>query len=606
MTPTPPTDRRTTRCRGLVVALACAALSAPVLASPALALPASPGTGPDTAVVVQATAGSLARAEAAVERAGGSVGRQLPVVAGFAARVPADRVEALRAVPGVRAVTPDEKLEPQSYSSSLGYDAASNTGSMYAVQALTGAQAAFKLGYAGKGVDVALIDSGVAPVQGLTSGNVVNGPDLSLDSQEPALRYNDGFGHGTHMASIIVGRDAAEYRPSNYVDQTRFTGMAPDARLVNVKVGAADGAVDVSQVLAGINWVIENRRSGDLNIRVINLSYGTNSRQPIASDPLAFAVEAAWKAGIVVVVSGGNDGNTQNYLGMPAQDPMVIAVGAQDPMGTMATGDDTVPAWASKGDTGGNNRFVDLIAPGVHVLGLRAPNSMLDYDNPGARTGTRFLRGNGTSQAAAVVSGAVALYLQKYPSATPDEVKLALTQSAHSVGGAKVYQGTGAIDVNNALHGAVPNNKQGSTGATGTGSLEQSRGTVHVVDYADGTTATPTVLTGEKDIFGNAFSSSSWAGKTAVGTTWQNGAWLGSGLAGDGWTGSSWASRTWSSRTWSGLSWASRTWSSRTWSSRTWSGGSWDSRTWSGRTWSGAAWSSRTWSGDSWSGVGWQ
>jgi serine protease AprX len=145
---------------------------------------------------------------------------------------------------------------------------------------------------------VAVIDSGIAPVAGLNGpGQVVNGPDLSFDSQDPDLRHLDGYGHGTHMAGIIAGRDGSY-----------FSGVAPGATLINMKVAAADGATDVSQVIAAIDWVVEHRNDPGLNIRVLNLSFGTTAMQSYQLDPLAYAVEVAWRKGIVVVVSAGNDG----------------------------------------------------------------------------------------------------------------------------------------------------------------------------------------------------------------------------------------------------------------------------------------------------------
>jgi serine protease AprX len=101
-------------------------------------------------------------------------------------------------------------------------------------------------GYTGKGIGVALIDTGVVPVQGLTSGNVVNGPDLSFDSQSPSPNL-DGFGHGTHMAGIIAGNDGVA---------GGWTGIAPGATLLSMRVGAHDGATDVSQVIAAVDWVV--------------------------------------------------------------------------------------------------------------------------------------------------------------------------------------------------------------------------------------------------------------------------------------------------------------------------------------------------------------
>ena len=615
MTPRTPQGRSLSAPHRLTAALVPGAVLLAVLAGAGSAPPRAggppSGPAPSSAVASSAAAsrvvvqaGDEAVAAAAVRRLGGRVGRSLPIVGGVAAELPAAALGALRASPGVRAVTPDVAMAPKTYQAPLGYDPDTTYGSLYKVAAVTGAHAAFKAGFSGKGVDVALIDSGVAPVQGLTSGNVLNGPDLSFDSQEPNLVHNDSFGHGTHMASIINGRDVTRSRAAGYVDQTGFYGIAPDARLVNVKVAASDGGTDVSQVIAAINWVVENRARDGLNVRVLSLSYGTDSTQDPQLDPLSHAVEQAWKAGIVVVAAGGNDGTDKRYLGMPARNKYVLAVGAQDTLGTHTTNDDVVPSWASRGT---NDRHVDLVAPAVSIHGLRSPNSAIDAANPQARTGTRFLRGNGTSQATAVVAGAAALFLQKYPLARPDEVKRALTQSAAPFPNSpQIYRGAGALQIGNAIKGAVPNNLQGFSTSTGTGSLEASRGSTHVVDMGPDDTQT-VELRGEVDIFGRPFDAAAWASRTTGRTTWSGGSWMGSPWAGDGWAASgSWTGRTWTGRTWTAGNWAGRTWTGRTWTGRTWTGSSWDSGSWDGRTWTGRTWTGRTWTGDDWSMVEWQ
>src|SRR4051794_26205833 len=298
---------------------------------------------------------------------------------------------------------------PASAATGLGYDAVGDKGSLFNIAEVVGAHASYAAGYTGKGVGVALIDTGVTQVAGLDTGNVVNGPDLSFDSQDPATAHVDGFGHGTHLASIIAGRDTAG-TPASYLDPSNWHGVAPDATLVNVKVGASNGAVDVSQVIAGIDWVVQH--AGDNHTRVINLSYGTDSVQSSMVDPLAFAVENAWKHGIVVVAAGGNDGDASKTLANPASDPHVIAVGALDTAGTAGTADHSLPSWSTHGTA---DRHVDVVAPGVSVLGLRVPGGTADQANPQARVGTRFARASGTSQAAAVVSGEVALLLQANP-----------------------------------------------------------------------------------------------------------------------------------------------------------------------------------------------
>ena len=586
--------RLDTRRLGAIAALAALGAVGVASAGPAAA------AGPSRNVIVSGTAGHLAAVERAVMAAGGSIRSTLPVINGVSARVPASSVAALSLASGVRAVTPDSSghLMDGNWDPYLGYDVSNDEGSLYDVGQITHARDAWSHGYTGQGVDVALIDSGVAPVKGLTSGNVLNGPDLSFESQTPALTNIDSYGHGTHMASIIVGRDV-QMSSSKYAssDTHRFNGIAPDARLISLKVAANDGAVDVSQIIAGIDWVIAHAHDPGFNIRVLNLSYGTDSTQDPSVDPLDFAVENAWKAGIVVVVSGGNDGNNRKALADPANDPLVIAVGADDPHNTDSIGDDTVPSFSQHGTS---TRFVDLIAPGVHILGLRDPGSHIDQDNPQAVVNGRFFRGSGTSQAAAVVSGLSALYLSRYPNATPDQVKNALMLSATAPNSVKaLYSGVGVPDVNKAM-GFKPSQlgAQLPTGANGTGSLEASRGHAHV---NDGTSD----LTGEMDIFGAPFNAATWSLASAAGNAWTGGTWNGNTWTGATWSGNTWTGATWSGNTWSGNTWTGNTWSGNTWTGATWSGNTWSGATWSGNTWSGATWSGNTWSGATWSGATW-
>jgi serine protease AprX len=458
--------------------------------------------------------------------------------------------------------------------------ASSAAGRLAWIGAMLHVPQAWAAGYTGQGVDVALIDSGVARVDGLTDGNVVDGPDLSFESGYADVAHRDTFGHGTHLASIIAGHDSEN------------PGLAPGARIISLKVATATGASDVSQVIAAIDWVVRHAHDGGRDIRVLNLSYGTDSVQPAAVDPLAYAVERAWKAGIVVVVAAGNDGTTRQALADPANDPYVLAVGADDPHGTLSPADDTVADFAQRGLA---SRHVDIIAPGLHVLGLTVPNGHVDQNNAAGKVGDRWIRGSGTSQATAVVSAVAALVAQKYPGATPDQVKYLIDHSGFDLTeGASVtaaerqedlWQGYGVVDAGRALAGdPAAAAAQTWPAATGTGSLEGTRGTNHVGYGVD-------TLTGEQDVFGRP-----WTGSV------DGDEWLAtlSAAAGTDWTGGDWESRTWVSRTWVDGSWDSRTWvdadwESRTWVSRTWVDGSWDSRTWVSRTWV-----SRTWVGADW------
>ena len=188
--------------------LAVAVLAAVVVAllPPVAGLASSPAGGL-VSVIVQARPGALVAAARQVEQVGGQVGRQLQVINGFSARMPAGQVSRLQGSPPVSSVTENGPVAMQA----AAYAPTTDAGSLSTTTVQSGAQAYWKAGYTGMGVDVAVIDTGTAPVPGLaTAGKVVNGPDLSFESQAPNLRYLDTYGHGTHMAGIIAGRaDAA-------------------------------------------------------------------------------------------------------------------------------------------------------------------------------------------------------------------------------------------------------------------------------------------------------------------------------------------------------------------------------------------------------------
>jgi serine protease AprX len=474
------------------------------------------------------------------------------------------------------------------------YSPATDPYSMYNITQQTGAAAWWNAGYTGKGIDVALIDTGVAPVPALAgAGKIVNGPDFSLESQKPALTHLDTNGHGTFMAGLIAGHDAALTAPYASAPASAYRGMAPDARIVNVKVGVADGGVDVTQVIAAVDWVVQHAHDPGFNIRVINLSYGTNSTQAYTADPLAYAIEQAWKHGIVVVVAAGNTGyqrgNNAPGLADPGYDPYAIAVGGYDTMGTAAFNDDMMGNYSASSAGCGSCKNPDFVAVGSHLQGLRVPGSYIDQAHPEGLISSSYFRGSGTSEATAIASGTIALILQKYPSLTPDQVKRFISSNGQKVPGADSQaQGGGEINLNVLATKTPQSYSQSFTKSTGTGTLEAARGSDHL-------TLNGVVLSGEKDIFGHSFSTSGIAALEASGSSWSGGAWNGSS-----WSGSSWSGSSWSGLSWSGSSWSGSSWSGLTWSGNTWSGSSWSGSSWSGSSWSGSSWSGSSWSGGSW------
>jgi serine protease AprX len=575
----------------LAAVLGCLTISASAGSMPRPVTPA--GAAP---VIVRGEAGALVGIERATQRLGGSAIRPLPIIAGFSATVPAARLAALRALPGVSSVIPDGSIQLHS-----DYDPNGDTYSMLNTAADLGAAGAWRQGITGAGVDVAVLDSGVTPVGGLSApGKVVNGPDLSFDSQTPSVAHLDGFGHGTFMAGLIAGKDSGAdvNNPGS-----SYLGIAPDARIVNVKVGAANGAVDVSQIIAGIDWVVQHRRDNGLNIRVLNLSLGTHSGQGYRDDPLAFAAEVAWHSGIVVVAAAGNQGSGAGSLNDPAYDPYLLAVGASaNSQRSISLSTGYIPSFSNFGD---GSRNPDVVAPGVHLQGLRVPGSYIDQNFPSAAFGGRFFRGSGTSESTALASGAAALILQKSPGMTPDQVKSLLKQGATQLPGAAVLgQGSGLIQLAGSLVGNLVGGILGLASgrwcddgcgggqwylpSEGDGSLELARGGIHLA--LNGVT-----LSGEKDIFGHSFQSGQMALAAAARQSWSGGTWNGTT-----WTGTTWSGTTWSGTTWTGTTWSGTTWSGTTWSGTTWTGTTWTGTTWSGTTWSGTTWSQSTWASYRW------
>jgi serine protease AprX len=289
----------------------------------------------------------------------------------------------------------------------------------------------------GRGIDVALVDSGVVPVGSLAErGRVVYGPDFSAERRDDDLRNLDTFGHGTHLAGLIAGRDPI----------TGFAGMAPGARLVSLKIAGADGETNLARVLAALDWIRRNHDAPGYNIRVVNLSLGVTSND-YRSDALAWAVEQLWNEGIVVVAAAGNQGVFTRTLDMPADDPFVIAAGASDTRSTVSAWDDRVADFSSRS----RFRTPDVVAPGTLIVSLRVPGSTLDSEFSGARVGSKFFRGSGTSQAAAVTSGLAARLIDARPWLNPDQVKALLMNGAVDLPDPRSADGAGRIDLRRTL-----------------------------------------------------------------------------------------------------------------------------------------------------------
>jgi serine protease AprX len=396
----------------------------------------------------------------------------------------------------------------------------------------------------------------------------------------------DRFGHGTHMAGLIAGDGSTS--------SEAFTGAAPEARIVSVKVAGWDGATDVSTVIAGLQWVVSNRAR--FGIRVVNLSWGTDAARGYGVDPLDRAVERAWEAGLVVVVSAGNAGPSAATVAKPADDPYVITVGGADINGTAQRGDDSVAPFSSRGPTADGVAKPDLVAPGVSLVSDRAPGSTIDALRPAARLDSGLFKGTGTSQAAAVVAGVAARMLDVNPALTNDQVKGVLIATADPrVAGDGA--GAGLVDAAAATAAVMPPKRgpgpvlpvanTGLRPSTGAGSLEGSRGTQHVFADPDGD-GVAEQIGGEIDALGRPWEAAAQAAATWSAATWAASPWAplaieAAGGAADrraapvlAWDPAYLGARAWPEAGWDAKFWGAKFWGAKFWGAKFWGTSLWE------------------------------
>ncbi|HML38189.1 MAG TPA: S8 family peptidase [Bacillota bacterium] len=294
------------------------------------------------------------------------------------------------------------------------------------------APAVWEHGVTGKGVGVAVLDTGIYPHPDL-NGRIVAFKDL-VDKKSVAY---DDHGHGTHCAGDI----ASDGSKSSGL----YKGMAPGCNLIGVKVLNGQGSGSLSTVIQGVQWCIDNR---DLyKIRVISMSLGATASQPAADDPLCQAVELAWNHGVVVCAAAGNEGPKAKTISSPGIDPKVITVGAIDDRSSANFEDYKVANFSSRGPTIDDLTKPDVVASGANIISLRSPNSTLDKQRSSARIGNDYISLSGTSMATPICAGIAALMLESDDKLTPDEVKKLLMKNAKPLTGpSQNDQGSGLVD----------------------------------------------------------------------------------------------------------------------------------------------------------------
>jgi len=353
----------------------------------------------------------------------------LGIINGHVVTISNRLLDKLAALPGVFQIDYDRPLVPQNFRTSLtiGAPVAQHT-----------------YGLTGAGVGIAVIDSGIASWHDdLTSRN---GTTYPYGNQRVSAFVNfvdgnpnphDDFGHGTHVAGIIAG--------NGYDTNGQKSGVAPDANLVILKVLDANGGGSISNIIAAFDWVLQHHT--DYNIRVVNASVGALINQSYTTDPLTLAAKRVVDAGVAVVVAAGNHGKNDNgqiqYGGItsPGNAPWVITVGASSTNGTPDRSDDSIASFSSRGPTYLDySAKPDLVAPGAGTISLAAPGSTLYSTsvlvNGSVPTGAvPYLTLSGTSMAAPVVTGTIALMMQANPALTPNMAKAILEYTAQQYPG---------------------------------------------------------------------------------------------------------------------------------------------------------------------------
>jgi serine protease AprX len=323
----------------------------------------------------------------------------------------------------------------------------------------SGSKAARKrYGVRGKGVTVAVIDSGVQPNPDLPAESIRGFVDFVNGQTQP---YDD-YGHGTHVAGIIAGNGAQSW---GYV-----TGAAPNASIVALKVLDGTGRGTTSNVLAALDWVLANHAA--YNIRVVNLSIGHPIYEAAATDPLVQAVEELSREGIVVVVASGNLANKNaeklpkyGTVTSPGNAPSAITVGAVNTNGTLRRSDDFVADFSGRGPTRFDNSIKpDIVAPGYAIVSTIPTGSYLQRTYP-TLAGYGYMRLNGTSMATPVVAGAAALVLSANPGLSAHAVKAVLEYTAQRLPGKNVMtQGAGEVNMAGAVRLATMINPAAAPG----------------------------------------------------------------------------------------------------------------------------------------------
>jgi len=357
-----------------------------------------------------------------LQKMGITIVYEFPLINAYAVEIPRSMLEKIAEVESVRYVSDDVDI---------------NSLLNIATQEV-GARDVNLKGYTGKGIGIAILDTGVYPHPDLIrpKNRIIAFKDFVNDKKDP---YDDN-GHGTFIAGVAAG--------NGYSSGGKYAGVAPEANIIAVKVMNRDGEGNASRIVAGMQWVADHRK--EYNIRVVCLSLGSKPSGAIRNDPLVVAVNQLWKQGVFVTAAAGNSGPKKGTITTPGISPSIVTVGAVDDKRTVDISDDVVAEFSSRGPAYGNILKPDVVAPGVNVVSL---NTDRDYTGGPKLYSLEkaYTTMSGTSVAAPVVAGIAALIFEAHPEYTPDEVKALIMKYARSIDKNIYAQGRGLVDVKSIL-----------------------------------------------------------------------------------------------------------------------------------------------------------
>ncbi len=530
------------------IAAASAVVVAVLAGTLAAGVPAASAS--DTETVIVSSTGILSPV-LAVLNVGGTILTQFHLIDAVDALIPTAVEPLLAALPGIT-VTPDISVSVQSTTESTGPHTPSD-----AFLPETGATRLASAGDTGQGVTVAVLDTGIDN-QPDFAGRLIGGVDFSGENKP----FRDSYGHGTFVAGLIAGNGASS--------NGQYSGEAPGAKLVSIKVAGADGTTHLGTLISGPQWAVDHQNS--YGIKILNISLGFKPTQSTVLNPLDRAVEAVWNSGIAVVTSAGNAGPFNGTILSPGDDPLVITAGALDDMATTSTADDEMTDFSSVGPTSPDGwGKPDLVTSGRSVVSLAAPGSTIYNANPSALIGTANFVGSGTSFSAAITSGAAALVLADNQGLSPNQIKARLLGTADpGPVGNPFADGHGALDAYAAATAGPMNFRQSATWLFPT----RPGSTVSLMPTRPVDTWNASLWSG-----------TSWGQPPATG--W---AWNGTGWNGTDWNGWAWNNGAWNSASWSGAAWNGADWNGWAWNNAGWSGSVWDGSAWVGWAWNSSAW----------------